>query len=264
MANMKNSMPDIDERELANLTRDLDAMHKDTFPTAIAALAEIREKALDTISDTRGLAGVRASRRGFLAGGLATAGAVGGGILLAACGTEATPSASATAAAAAGDITLAKLNAGVETLAVFAYGAALTAAGAGKLGAVPAVVQQFATTAKAQHTDHAGAWNEVLTAAGQATVSKNNAKLEPTVTAALGSVKTIVDVAKLALTLESVALATYNKNVGDFADAKYRQLALTIAPVEAQHAAILNFVLGNYPVPDSVIKLDGALTAADA
>jgi hypothetical protein len=31
-----------------------------------------------------------------------------------------------------------------------------------------------------------------------------------------------------------------------------------------QHAAILNFVLGNYPVPDSFAKTDGARTPSDA
>jgi hypothetical protein len=29
--------------------------------------------------------------------------------------------------------------------------------------------------------------------------------------------------------------------------------AATIAPVEAMHAAILNFVLGQYPVPDNFL-----------
>ena len=34
--------------------------------------------------------------------------------------------------------------------------------------------------------------------------------------------------------------------------------AATIEPVELQHAAILNFVLGKYPVPDTFTKMDGA------
>ena len=38
----------------------------------------------------------------------------------------------------------------------------------------------------------------------------------------------------------------------------------TIAPVERQHAAILHFVLGQYPVPDTFVKLDMARPDSDA
>ena len=41
------------------------------------------------------------------------------------------------------------------------------------------------------------------------------------------------------------------------------QVAASIQPVEMQHAAILNFVLGNYPVPDAFAKTDGARTPDD-
>ncbi|SEM18247.1 hypothetical protein [Streptacidiphilus jiangxiensis] len=34
--------------------------------------------------------------------------------------------------------------------------------------------------------------------------------------------------------------------------------AATIAPVEAMHAAILNYVLGQYPVPDDFLGVDKA------
>jgi hypothetical protein len=37
----------------------------------------------------------------------------------------------------------------------------------------------------------------------------------------------------------------------------------TIQPVEMQHAAILNFVLGQYPVPNAFAKTDGARTLSD-
>ena len=33
---------------------------------------------------------------------------------------------------------------------------------------------------------------------------------------------------------------------------------LAVLALELQHAAILNFVLGKYPVPDSFTKMDGA------
>jgi len=40
--------------------------------------------------------------------------------------------------------------------------------------------------------------------------------------------------------------------------------AATIEPVELQHAAILSFVLGKYPVPDTFTKLDAARPLSDA
>ena len=40
------------------------------------------------------------------------------------------------------------------------------------------------------------------------------------------------------------------------------ETAATIAPVEAMHAAILNFVLGQYPVPDDFLPTDKAANPA--
>jgi len=42
-----------------------------------------------------------------------------------------------------------------------------------------------------------------------------------------------------------------------------RAVALSIAPVEAQHIAILNFVLGMYPVPSTFIMTDKAASVTD-
>jgi len=41
------------------------------------------------------------------------------------------------------------------------------------------------------------------------------------------------------------------------------QTAASIQPVELQHAAILNFVLGQYPVPSAFAPVTGARTLAD-
>ena len=69
---------------------------------------------------------------------------------------------------------------------------------------------------------------------------------------AFAKVTDVAGLANLALELENVAAATYLN--GDRRDPGARpasQTAATIQPVELQHAAILNFVLGKYPVPDS-------------
>lgn len=177
----------------------------------------------------------------------------------AAAGSETTAAAVAaetTAAAASGDAAIAQLAAGLEVLAVNTYGAALDAATAGKLGDVPPAVATFATTAKEQHQKHLDAWNAVLTGAGLAAVTEPNAKLKPTVDTAFTAVKDVTGVAKLALQLEEIAAATYLSASPLLKDPAAIKLAGSIQIIDAQHAAILHYVLGDYPVPDVFAKTD--------
>jgi rubrerythrin len=83
------------------------------------------------------------------------------------------------------------------------------------------------------------------------------------VDAALPNVRTVVDAARLALTLETDAVETYTAGSMMVTSPAHRLVALTIAPVEAQHAAILHYVLGQYPVPDAFIKTDMAASPQD-
>ncbi len=55
------------------------------------------------------------------------------------------------AAPSSGDLAIGAVAAGLELLAVNTYGAALAAAGAGSLGAVPPAVAEFATTVQGHH-----------------------------------------------------------------------------------------------------------------
>ena len=217
----------------------------------------------------------RVDRRLFLGG----AGAVGAALVLAACGddggttaassgptkTGATAAASTTTAAvggasAAGDAKIATLAASVEVLAVATYTAALAAAGAGKLGAVPPAVATFVTTALDHHKKHLEAWNGVLTKAGGKAVDQPNATLKPTVDAAFAKVTDVTGAAKLALQLEQIAAATYLSAIPKLLDKDAIQLAGSIQIIDAQHAAVLLFVLGEYPVPDVFAKTDMAAT----
>ena len=141
---------------------------------------------------------------------LGSAGAVGLGLVIAACGSDnkaasttagggTTPGSNTTLATAATtpattaptdggsvDLKVAKLAASLEVLAVGTYKAALDAATAGKLGTVPAAVGEFVTKAMSQHQAHLDAWNKVLTGAGETAVTEPNATLKPTVDAAFG------------------------------------------------------------------------------
>jgi hypothetical protein len=124
-------------------------------------------------------------------------------------------------------------------------------------------VVTFAMTAQGQHADHAAAWNAVLTGAGKKAVTGVDLTVKKSVDTAFGAVKDVPGLAKLALDLENVAAATYLAAISAVKSPAGIKTAASIQPVEMQHAAILNFLLGQYPVPDSFSKSTGARPATD-
>ena len=247
----------ISEAELNGMTRELDMLHKETFPGVKQALEDF----------SANLAHVRSSdglgRRAFL-GGLGGAVVIGG---LAACSSSSKPASSTTGTGTdttatskyTGDLKVVALAAALENLAVTAYGGAIKAAGAGTLGPVPPAIATFATTAMKQHQDHSQAWNGVLSKANLPTISGAPLTITSQQVAMLNSAKSVVDVAKLALALETAAADTYTFATANVTDAGGIMTAASIQPVETMHAAILNFVLGQYPVPLSFIGIDQAV-----
>ena len=264
----------ISEGELSRLTRELDEAHQEYLPRMHAAAAELTEELRDTQPTQAEVERLRmGSRRGFLLG----AGGVAAALALAACSSSsstksqgATPSATAmsnapsasTSSLYTGDLQVVALATALENQAVGAYGAALAAAKAGKLGTVPAAVGTFATTAMAQHADHAKAWNGVLTGAGKPAISNVPLSNQPATLKALGAATSAGAVAQLALELENQAAQTYLFATYNVSSAGGIATAASIAPVEAMHAAILNFVLGQYPVPDDFLPVDKAASPA--
>lgn len=261
----------ISEAELRAMTKQMNEMHEETFPA-------LHESLGDFGSSLRGKLGALANRRTFLIG----SGAALGGVLLAACSNDdpkpaassgpaaaaqsisaassmgsAATSASESMGGAGKDIAALSTNASLENLAVFAYMSALAEAPKGKFGAsVPPAVAEFAKHAMMQHRDHAAAFNAALKNAGAKEFTDPNPALAATVIKLFGEVKDVPGLAQLALTLENTAGATYVKQMGTLTNPDALKAVATIAPVERQHAAILNFVLGNYPVPDVFVKLD--------
>lgn len=244
------------ESELAAMTNDLDQMHHDV---GIPAL----EQGVAAVLDSMGGEPRQTSRRGFLLGAGA---AVAGGAALWASSSMAPALAGAATraerqlhpqaatgsgrfppAGLKGDLAVAAVAASLENLAVFAYNAGLQAATAGKLGAVPPAVGAFAMTAMGQHTQHAQAWNGVLQSHGKAAVTEVNPKLAPTVQSDFAQVKDIGGLAKLALTLETIAAETYQVETAKLQSKAAIGLSASIQPVEMQHIAILYYVLGMYP-----------------
>jgi Ferritin-like domain len=261
----------ISEEQLTRLTRDLESAHRETLPAMRASAVDLggalRARRPDGADQPAGPA-----RRRFLLG----VGGAAAALALAACSSDskntsasstkgvgaATTSASAGSSRYTGDLKVVALAVALENQAVGAYRATLAAAKAGRLGTVPPAVATFVTTAMAQHADHAKAWNAVLTAAGKPAITNVPLSNQAATTAALAKAKTVSDVAKLALQLEDQAAQTYLFATYNVKSPAGIETAATIAPVEAMHAAILNFILGQYPVPDDFLPTDKAANPA--
>ncbi len=219
------------------------------------------------------------SRRNFLAvagvggatvaavaatGGIPGAGAAVASSVRAQAATTTTAAASSTSGSSSGggdtDVATAQFAASLEVVALHTYQAALDAASAGKLGPVPPAGAEFVTTALAQHREQLGRWNDILVAVGQPAVVAPDPKLLKTADQGLAQVTDFGGAAKLARTLEEIAAATYLKALPTLTNKSFRQLAASIQIIDAQHVAILNYVLGDYPVPDTFAKSDMAAT----
>lgn len=279
MSTYEKDVMQISEGELNQLTRDLDEIHHDTLPRMQEAADQWAEVNRQLRTGVDKLGATSSSRRTFLMG----VGAAVGGLALAACskskksstgtsgGGTSTSSGEATSAAGGGnealtgDLAVAAVAASLENLAVQTYQAGLDAATAGKLGAVPPAVATFAKTAQAQHKDHAAAWNSILTGAGKQAITGVDVTVkDAVVTPGFAAVKDVPGLAKFALGLEDVAAATYlNAIQNAIKDPGGIKVAASIQPVEMQHSAILRFVLGMYPVPDTFAKTDGARPPSD-
>ncbi|HEX4089286.1 MAG TPA: ferritin-like domain-containing protein [Trebonia sp.] len=280
----------LSEAELRAMTADLDAIHHDlTLPALKDSLAEWTEDIRAQGNAGRGNDGGDAEaglfdRRRFLTRAAGTAGGVAGIALLAACSSSSSSStsapssatasakASATGSAAAaggegqmlsGDLQVVAMAASLENSGIATYAAGIKAASAGKLGTVPPAVVTFATTAMAQHKDHMQAWNAVLTAAGKQPVTAVDPVIQPTINTALAKVTTVTGLAELALMVENIAGETYQNGLTVIKSAAGIKTAASIQPVEFQHAAILSFVLGKYPVPNAFTGVSLARPPSD-
>lgn len=243
----------ISEHQLSSMTRELDTMHNESFPGVRRALDEFTA---NLVSVVRG----RPTRRGILLG---AAGAAGLGAL-AACGSDddgggGGGTGSTVGSSYLGDLRVVALAAALENLAVAAYDGASIRATDGKLGTVPPAIVTFVQTARKQHADHAAAWNGVLGKAGLPTITDTPLTIAPQAVADLEKTTSVPEVMKLALGLEDAAAQTYTFAAANVTDAGGIMVAATIQPVETMHAAILNFVLGQYPVPATFITVDKAV-----
>lgn len=206
------------------------------------------------------------NRRGFFAmGGVAAAAA-----FFAACGdddddSDAAPSTteapdeetttSTTEASGGGDADIAAFAAGLELLAANTYQAALDAATAGDLGEVPPAVAEFATTAQSQHQ----AASDALAEAAGGITPEVPADIESVVNDGFAGVSDIPGLAMFAREFENQAASTYLDVIPKLESEAAISLAGSILPITRQRIAILDFVLGEYPVPETFASPEGSL-----
>ncbi|MFD5030166.1 ferritin-like domain-containing protein [Streptomyces sp. NPDC058220] len=160
-----------------------------------------------------------------------------GGVLAGAAGAAALlGSTRAVAATSRDDIMALQTAASIENLAVSVY---RTAAGMAFIKHGNKLISQFVTRTAQQHEEHAKAFNAAATRAGGKAQPGPDPKYEAMVQEEVPSMTTPAEVVSLILSLEDVASQTYTKNIGQVSDARLRRLFASVAPVEAQHRAIL-------------------------
>ena len=149
------------------------------------------------------------------------------------------------------DLTIAAVLASVEVLAVSAYTTARDAGAAGSFGDVPPAVAQYVDTTLGHHQAALVEWNGVLVAAGRPAVLSAPVNLAISISEQFDFVTDAAGTARLALSLERLAAATYLDAVGKLSSEPAVRLAGSILSIDQQHMSVLLFALGEYPVPET-------------
>ena len=224
----------IDDRALGELIEQSQDLQADARSTTAAALDQMVEDGHERRSRRDYPDEDRSRRQVLRAGGFGVAGALaaagfGTGLLAA-------TAAPAFAQSSDSDIQILQTAASIENLAVATYDAAL---GLPFAGSLPAVVQTFVTTTRAQHAEHAQAFNAAVERLGGEPQTATDPVLQEVVNGAVPGLTGPGPVVDLALRLENGAAQTYVKNVGQLTDKDARNVTASIMGVEAQHVSIL-------------------------
>jgi len=234
----------IDERALGELIVESQDLQSDALRDAKAVTADMADLHADRRRDginTDEIERYNQSRRGLLrslgvgAGGLTARGMAGGGIASALLALVAKPA----AADQALDVQILQTASSLEILAVATYQAALELP---FMQNVPAAVATFAKTTMSQHDEHRKAFQGQTKALGGKEQTAPNSKFVPVVEQAKPTLKSPLDVVKLAETLETVATQTYLENTSQLENKTALSLMASVMGVETQHAATLRAV----------------------
>ncbi len=211
------------------MVQEVDDLHREGMKTFGDQIAALHSGAADRLRE--------ASRRRFLRDAGAGLALVIGGVVLPAGGLV-----GVAGSQTLDDPTIAKFAESVELAAVAAYTAA---AQSGKVK-TPAVLTA-ATTFASHHSDHAKAFGAF---AGDAATAQPNPGILQTVGDQIREAPDEKAVLAVAFATENAAAATYLFAIGALTSAQAMSLTASIMPVEAQHAAVLGYVLGKDPATD--------------
>ena len=203
-----------------------------------------------------------ATRREFLEGACLTTLAAGAGVVVAGCAPSAktTP----TSDRLAPDVRLLSLAASVELALVSAYDAALRVTQhGGRLAPAPPAFAALVAQARAHHVSHAAALNRTLTDSGRTRASNADKALRSLAVQRLSAAQSVSDVASAMQVLELTSTQTYVALAPQLSDGRARTLAVALAAVEAQHAAVLTYLLGAEPLPDASMGVSLARGVGD-
>jgi hypothetical protein len=227
---MKIRVMEITERSLRQMVREVDDLHREGMKSIRDDVAAVHVGA--------------ASRRRFLRGaGAGLAVAVGGAILPVAGFATAASAQTTPTTQVLTDSDIAKFAESVELAAVAAYTAALSS---GKLH-TPAVIAA-ATTFSSHHADHAKAFGAF---AGDIATARPNPGVLLAVGDQMSEAADETAVLEVAFSTENAAAATYLFAIGALTSPAALAATASIMPVEAQHAAVLGYVLGRNPTTDT-------------
>jgi hypothetical protein len=161
-----------------------------------------------------------------------------------------------------GDLSVAALLASMENLLVSVYQAGIDKKD--KFGTFPPGVMAVVTAAQRQHKDHANAWNGILTGAGKPGVSGVDLTVQTAaVEAPLARARDYSALLSICHDVGTVTASTYQAAIGAFQNVAALKVAASIHPVEHEHIAVLNFLLGRVQPPDSFSYVDGARPTSD-
>lgn len=230
----------IDIRQLEELLVESQDLQVDALRDArssLPALEAIREDRRGQDTDPSETVSFMDGRRRLISRlGLGSAGILAGsglGALFA--GILARPA----AADEALDVQILQTAASLEVLAVATYGAALSLP---FIANGNPVIVKFAQTTMGQHGEHSKAFNAQSQALGGKPQNQPNPKYAAVVESAKPTLKTPLDVVKLAASLELVARDTFLADLAMFSDAKSKSVMGSIMGVETQHLTTLRAV----------------------
>ncbi|MDP9075773.1 MAG: ferritin-like domain-containing protein [Actinomycetota bacterium] len=166
------------------------------------------------------------------------------------------PATTTTTAAGSGanDITILRTAASIEALAVMVYDKAIKG-GLVKTAAVVTLAKLF----QSQHVQHGDLFNRAVNSAGGTPYTDPNpVLLTQLAQPRLDALKTEMDVVNLAYDLEHLAAATYQNDIGLFANLKYNVTVASVGGTEARHVALLAVISGKSATgtPDNAFQVD--------